>query len=243
MTSIEYIETMIRSCERIYMDTAALMDTEGLERFISNSESILKANERKIIIPKSVRSELARHLGSENHVKAALAMRAVELISQHLDLFQVENEPVTEEEIAEAFADAHILSELTLTKSACSQLLITNDKKLSADAFFLNRQQSSRGYQIRVCYINRSGELRKCECVGSSMQRVNPDKVNMLRNNRTEPENRTEAEQNADKKEQIPSHQGQRLKKARAFNIIIGSLMFCGGTYFGWAIASNRNAA
>lgn len=241
MTSIEYIETMVRSCERIYMDTATLMDTDGLERFIANSTPVLKEHGRKIIIPRSVRSELARHLGSENRAKADLAMRAVELISQHRHLFEVENAPLTEEEIEEAFADAQILSELTLAKPAYSQLLITNDKKLSADAFSLNQQQSSKGYQIRVCYINRSGELRKCECVGAATRCSTLDKSTMPRegDNFARQDELKEA-QNKAMEEHAESHR-QSQRSGWVIITLFGILTFCGGVVLGWAAANNQS--
>ena len=39
---------------------------------------------------------------------------------------------------------------------------------LGQDAFELNNQGSCRGYRIMVCFINRFGELRKCECTYST---------------------------------------------------------------------------
>lgn len=239
MTSIEYIETMVRSCDRIYMDTATLMDTEGLALFISHSTPILEAHERKIIIPKSVLSELARHLGSENHVKANLAMRAIELISQNRNLFQFVNEPMTEEEISHAFADAQILSELTLAKADCSQLLITNDKKLSADAFSLNQQQSSRGFQIRVCYISRSGELRKCECVSASRKRYLPpvESATLVESDDTITHDNHSTKHNPDY-EDPASIQGRQSKIWWIVTAVFGCLTFCGGVYLGHTTAT-----
>lgn len=239
MTNMEYIETMVRSNDRIYMDTAALMDTDGLELFISYSAPILEAHERKIIIPKSVRSELARHLGSDNHVKASLAMRAIELISQHRNLFQVENEPITEEEISRAFADAQILSELTLAKATCSQLLITNDKKLSTDAFSLNQQKSSRGFQIRVCYISRSGELRKCECVSALRRSYLPptESATLVEPDSTITQDNHITKHNPDYESQV-SIQGKQSKVRWIVTAVFGCLTFCGGVYLGHTAAT-----
>ena len=58
-----------------------------------------------------------------------------------------------------------MLSELTVNKIEYGQLLITNDKKLSRDAYGLNNQESCKGHRIMVCYVNRAGELQMCECV------------------------------------------------------------------------------
>lgn len=168
MTNTEYTETMVRSNERIYIDTATLMDVDGMRLFIENSRGFLQDAGRKIIVPKSVCSELARHLESENPVKRDLAMKAIGMISENPEIFQVECTPMTDEEIAKAFADAHLLSELTLHKSDCDQLLITNDKRLSSDAYSLNQQQSCKGHRIMVCFINRLGELHRCACVATA---------------------------------------------------------------------------
>ena len=153
MTKTEYIEKMIDSCELIYIDTASLMDVDRAEQFIDGCADILRNHSRKIIVPLAVCQELVRHLGSETSAKSDLALRAWDLIVRNRDIFQVENKTMTEEEIAKAFADANLLSELTLHKKDFSQLLITNDKKLSNDAFALNQQQSCRGYRINVCSI------------------------------------------------------------------------------------------
>ena len=165
MTNTEYTESMVRFNERIYIDTATLMDVEGMELFIEKNKGFLRDADRKLIVPKSVCSELARHLESEYPTKRDLAMKAIGIISENSDIFQVECTPMTDEEIAKAFADAHLLSELTIHKSDCDQLLITNDKRLSSDAYGLNQQQSCKGHRIMVCFINRLGELHRCSCV------------------------------------------------------------------------------
>lgn len=168
MTNTEYTETMVRSNERIYIDTATLMDVDGMKLFIENSKGCLQDAKRKIIVPNSVCSELARHLESDNPIKRELSMKAIGMISENSEIFQVECTPMTEEEIAKAFADAHLLSELTLHKSDCDQLLITNDMNLSSDAYSLNQQQSCKGHRIMVCFINRLGELHRCACVAAA---------------------------------------------------------------------------
>lgn len=164
MTNTQYVEALVSSSERIYIDTATLME-EGMERFIFNNKELLMSSGRKMIVPTAVRSELARHLEGENAAKCKSAMRAIGLIAKHADLFEVENTPLTDEQIAGAFADIQLLSELTLHKGDCNQLLITNDRRLSRDAFYLNQQESCKGYHIRVCYINHLGYLNCCDCV------------------------------------------------------------------------------
>ena len=80
-------------------------------------------------------------------------MAAIELLALNKAIFQVENVPLTAEEIAHTFADAQLLAELTLHRSDYNQLLITNDRKLSCDAYDLNQQQSCKGRKVLVCYI------------------------------------------------------------------------------------------
>lgn len=164
MYTSDYIRTMISSNEAIYIDTASLMDVENLELFIDNAEWVLLDEHRKIIVPRAVCLELTRHLGSQNLVKRDKAIRVLEMLGSHGDIFEVHNEDLREEEALKAFADSELLAELTLNRTACGQLLITNDRRLSEDAYKLNEQASCRGHKVMVCFINRFGELRKCEC-------------------------------------------------------------------------------
>lgn len=163
MNNAQYIEKTISSVDRILVDTSTLM-TNGFHQFISNNKHSLIEGQKKIIIPKAVYTEIARHMVSDNPEKSTRAFAAVELMSLNKEIFQIESVPLSQEEIAHAFADAQLLSELTLHKSNYNQLLITNDRKLSCDAFDINQQQSCRGRKVLVCYINWYGEMQCCEC-------------------------------------------------------------------------------
>lgn len=171
MTNSQYTEKTLASVQRILVDTSTLM-TPGFQRFISNNKELLATSNQKIIVPKAVYTELARHMGSEDSDKSEHAMAAVDLLALNKDIFQVESAALSEDEIAHAFADAQLLSELTLHRSDYSQLLITNDRKLSCDAFDLNQQQSCKGRKVLVCYINWCGELQCCECARPSAERT-----------------------------------------------------------------------
>ena len=164
MCTSDYIRTMVNSNEAIYIDTASLMDAESMELFINNAEWVLLNEHRKIIVPRAVCLELTRHLGSQNSVKKNKAVRVLEMLGSHGDIFEVHNENLREEEALNAFADSELLAELTLNRTGCGQLLITNDRRLSEDAYKLNEQASCRGYKVMVCFINRFGDLRRCEC-------------------------------------------------------------------------------
>lgn len=163
MTNIQYIEKILSSVERILVDTSTLM-TPGFQQFICNNKERLSNAKQKIVVSKAVHGELARLTASTDMEKSKLATAAIELLVLNKSIFQIENAPLTEEEIAHAFADAQLLAELTLHRSKYNQLLITNDRKLSCDAYDLNQQQSCKGRKVLVCYINWCGELQRCDC-------------------------------------------------------------------------------
>lgn len=172
MNNTQYVEKIITSVDRILVDTSTLM-THGFHQFINDNKERLLLGGKRIIVPKSVYTEIARLLDSGESEKSVAAMSAVELLALNRNIFQVESAPLTEEEIAHAFADAQLLSELTLHKSDYHQLLITNDRKLSCDAFDLNQQQSCKGRRILVCYVNWCGELQCCECARPTSEKKN----------------------------------------------------------------------
>ena len=86
MTSQEYIKNMIRCNERIYIDTATLMEVEWLKLFVDNCREILIEEDKKIIVPKAVCFELARHMGSGNERKYQAAFAAIGIITQFADI-------------------------------------------------------------------------------------------------------------------------------------------------------------
>ena len=105
MTSQEYIKNMICCNERIYIDTATLMEVEWLKLFVDNCREILIEEDKKIIVPKAVCFELARHMGSGNERKYQAAFAAIGIITQFADIFDVQSETIDDDEIARAFAD------------------------------------------------------------------------------------------------------------------------------------------
>lgn len=172
MTNRDYIFQMIRANTRIYIDTASLMDSSELAIFLESAADIFREEHKLIIVTTAVRFELIKHLQSKNTVKQALAMEAVGIIRQYEDIFCIEGDILDDQDIFKAFADAELLATLTLNKADGSQLLITNDKKLSKDAYSLNDQESCRGRKIMVCYINRYGELMRSRCVNEKEDSV-----------------------------------------------------------------------
>jgi rRNA-processing protein FCF1 len=167
MTNAQYTEKTIASVDKILVDTSTLM-TFSFQQFIRTNKALLISYQKKIVVPKAVYTELARHVESSDPEKSKLAMESIELLTLNMEIFQIEDMSLTAEEVAHAFADAELLSELTLHRSDYSQLLITNDRRLSCDAFDLNQLESCRGRKIFVCYINWCGELQCCECARPS---------------------------------------------------------------------------
>lgn len=164
MNNTQYIKKILSSVDRILVDTSTLMNP-GFYQFVNNNRELLLVEGKRIIVPKSVYTELARHLQSEDEKKVYCVMNAIALLKNNEDIFQVVKSTLTDEEIATAFADPELLSDLTLNKQNYRQLLITNDQKLGIDAFDLNQQESCKGRKVYVCYITYFGELQRCECV------------------------------------------------------------------------------
>lgn len=78
-----------------------------------------------------------------------------------LFLSECETKDLKQSEVGSAFADSELLSRITKDKSKHSQLLITNDKNLSVDAYKLNKLYSCKGKKIMVCFIDNLGQLNK----------------------------------------------------------------------------------
>ncbi len=164
MNNTKYVERMVNNADRILVDTSTLM-RPGFCKFINDNKELFLNEGKRIIVPKSVYTELARLLQSDDEEKVNQAVEAIALLKNNEIIFQVAKSTLTDEEISIAFADPELLSDLTLHKQKYSQLLITNDQKLGSDAYDLNQQESCKGRRVYVCYITKFGELQRCECV------------------------------------------------------------------------------
>lgn len=165
MTNLEYVTTLIKSNDKIYIDTSALMNVSELALLLQNIQGTLQAEGKYIIVPCVVWLELVRHMEGSDERKRGIALKVFDLLHRYEEIFAVQNTDLDKADFAKAFADAKLLAELTENKSSCKQLLITNDRRLSHDAYDLNNLESCKGYTIKVCYINRFGELHRCSCV------------------------------------------------------------------------------
>lgn len=161
MTNREYVEDLLALNERIYIDTSSLMNDTELGRFLVQYQDIFEALDKKIIVTREVCLEIVRHLSSKNFEKQEKAKSVILLFKNYSNLFIFEDKDLKQSEVSSAFADSELLSRITKDKSKHSQLLITNDKNLSVDAYKLNKLYSCKGKKIMVCFIDNLGQLNK----------------------------------------------------------------------------------
>ena len=96
----------------------------------------------------------------DNEEKSDRALRAITLIKNHQDIFDVEISPASEKEISTAFADPEILNSINKGRLHRVQVLITNDNNLNGDAQRLNDLRSCSGKQVYVVYLDATGSMR-----------------------------------------------------------------------------------
>ena len=161
MTNREYVEDLLALNEKIYIDTSSLMNDTELSRFLEQYQDIFGALDKKIIVTREVCLEIVRHLSSKNFEKQEKAKSVILLFKNYSNLFIFEDKDLKQSEVSSAFADSELLSRITKDKSKHSQLLITNDKNLSVDAYKLNKLYSCKGKRIMVCFIDNLGQLNK----------------------------------------------------------------------------------
>lgn len=161
MTNREYVEDLLALNEKIYIDTSSLMNDTELGRFLVQYQDIFGSLDKKIIVTREVCLEIVRHLSSKNIEKQEKAKSVILLFKNYSNLFIFEDKDLKQSEVSSAFADSELLSRITKDKSKHSQLLITNDKNLSVDAYKLNKLYSCKGKKIMVCFIDNFGQLNK----------------------------------------------------------------------------------
>lgn len=157
----------------IIMDTASLMEVDRLNYMVENYKPILIQNRLSIIVPGVVCQELVRHLTSDNTEKKEKANEALKVIRNNGEMFAVESAEYSPDEVRKAFADREILLRLSSVRATRRQLLITNDRKLSRDAYHLNQIESCSGKQVFVYYLSCCGNLCECDCPNTDK----PEKV------------------------------------------------------------------
>ena len=159
-----YLRYLLETCDEIYIDTSSLMNTEPLQLFVKNAEDEFVKAGKTITVTNTVLSELKNHERFDsNSEKRESAMAGKEIVTLYSTIFAFE-EGNLECSDSTVFADSDFLARLTRNKAKKSQLLITNDWKLSRDAYRINEQESNKGYRIMICYINYYGLVCRCEC-------------------------------------------------------------------------------
>lgn len=157
----DYVIFLLSRNDRIYIDTSSVMTVQNFEKFINHYADMFISYQRQIIVPKTVCLELLRHANSANEDKKIKAKKAIQILLTYQELFILEGIMEQGDTIEDGFADSELLSIITRDKMKFTQLLITNDKKLSVDAYQMNRLQSCYGQGIMVCFISDNGELHK----------------------------------------------------------------------------------
>lgn len=165
-TNTEYIKKQVSINDLIYIDTCSLLDTQRLVNFINNSKEHFIESNKKIRIHNAVLNELAKFRCSSTLLKKEQAEMALDIIGDNKDLFIIENENET---CCDQFADPKLLETLLKRRRACKQLLISNDKNLTGDAYSFNNLESFYGNKISVCYLNSAGYLKMCDCVRQNL--------------------------------------------------------------------------
>lgn len=195
-TNLEYIAKQLGSNELIYIDTCSLMDSERLLRFIENAKPVFLKKKMKIIVHHSVMDEIFKfeyyYSGHENEQ----AHTAREIIMKNLDLFQIQSNDDKADDNSECFADKELLRVLFENRSNHTQLLISNDRALTADAYNFNNVESVKGNRINVCYLDSHGQMNMCDCVKQRTTTTNTSKENNTTEEKAVSEEKTQEEPN-----------------------------------------------
>ena len=169
MCSKKSARHIFRNIDIAYADTSVVMNADSLEEFIRRYEDILRETRVLIVIPVSVRKEIARLLGSENPEKMNKAHDCIDVICRHCDLFEMEGGDLSQEDLDTVHADPEIIAMMTIRRKKQRQLLLTNDRGLAADVYGLNNLQSCCGKQITVYYIDHAGYLKESDCMSENV--------------------------------------------------------------------------
>ena len=175
MCSKKSVRYIFRNIDVVIADTSVVMNTDALEEFIERYEDILRESRTRIIIPASVRKEIARLLGSENPEKMNKAQNCIGVLCRQRDLFAIEGGDLSQADLDTVHADPEIIAMMTIRRKRQRQLLLTNDRNLAADVYGLNNLQSCHGKPISVYYIDHAGYLKESDCMTESVSSMVKD--------------------------------------------------------------------
>lgn len=157
MYNKEKLEKEITTNDYIYCDTCIAM-SKGFEHFIDKFAGIFKKHKKKMIIIPDVYQELLYKAVFGDESEKHFASRAVDLINSNIEIFDVEDGSKLNKH---TFADPKLLARLIENKANSSQMLITKDGDLSLDANRFNSFSSINGKPIKVCYVNKYGDMNR----------------------------------------------------------------------------------
>lgn len=103
-------------------------------------------------------------------------IEALSLIKSNNDIFKVEHLENNENN-DENFADAKILTVILEKRRDISQLLISNDQRLTSDAYRFNDLESFYGSKVSVCYIGSNSEMNMYDCIKTKSTKKQPEKI------------------------------------------------------------------
>lgn len=149
MTFIEYIK--MKSKDKLTIDGEVGIKTRELAQRVGINYEMF----RKIL------NKTKPNQPRDCIIAICAALFLSEYETNDSNLFIFEDKDLKQSEVSSAFADSELLSRITKDKSKHSQLLITNDKNLSVDAYKLNKLYSCKGKKIMVCFIDNLGQLNK----------------------------------------------------------------------------------
>lgn len=150
----EYLERMIGRFTP-FIDTCSLLRPE-FPQLLEHLEPLLRANEKKLMIPSGVENEL-KHLLLKNDELRPRVAGLLEL----LDEKEREGVVMVCGSSASTFADQQMLTIATSARVSDQVLFITQDNNLSEDILRMNDLTSVRGNAVAVCRVNRYGYLSR----------------------------------------------------------------------------------
>ena len=87
MTNLEYVNSIIRSNDMIYIDTSSLMNVMELRKFLESYYQIFVDYNKRIIVTREVCLEIYRHLISKVETKQYKSQKVIEVLKQYKEIF------------------------------------------------------------------------------------------------------------------------------------------------------------
>lgn len=151
----------LQQIDFICIDTSSLMETDKLEKFIKNYDSIIKDINKKIVVQEGVVKELKKHIDSSDEGKKNKADQAYKIIAKNNQLFDLEATIDSVKNYKNYFYDKDVLKflEKKIEEKISEVLFITYDNSLGQDALNIFSRTSYKHAKGFVKKINENGEL------------------------------------------------------------------------------------